>query len=319
MAPEWEDPAGVPIDAFLFGGRRSTVVPLVHEALSWEHGVFLGSVMSSETTAAAAGDVGKLRRDPMAMLPFCGYDMAAYFAHWLEMGEREGADFPRIFYVNWFRKDEDGKFLWPGFGENSRVLAWVFRRCDDEADAVETPIGLVPAAGGLDTEGLDMSADDLASLLEVDPEDWKAELPLIHEHFATFGDRLPAAAARAAGRARAAARQRARRSGASSRLARGARELAGRRPTPASACPSCPEQAAVELPAAARGAGPVAPAEPDQPAHAVARRLRDHPAERRVSRAACSAGVVRSRGCRRRWPSRARRSRPACARRRGGA
>ena len=191
MAPEWEDPAGVPIDAFLFGGRRSTVVPLVHEALSWEHGVFLGSVMSSETTAAAAGDVGKLRRDPMAMLPFCGYDMAAYFAHWLEMGEREGADFPRIFYVNWFRKDEDGKFLWPGFGENSRVLAWVFRRCDDEADAVETPIGLVPASGGLDTEGLDMSADDLASLLEVDPEDWKAELPLIHEHFATFGDRLP--------------------------------------------------------------------------------------------------------------------------------
>ena len=169
MAPEWEDPAGVPIDAFLFGGRRSTVVPLVHEAFDWEHGVFLGSIMSSETTAAAAGDVGKLRRDPMAMLPFCGYDMAAYFAHWLEMGEREGASFPRVFYVNWFRKDEDGQFLWPGFGENSRVLAWIFRRCDDEAEAVETPIGRVPAAGAIDTEGLDMSAEDLASLLEVDP------------------------------------------------------------------------------------------------------------------------------------------------------
>jgi phosphoenolpyruvate carboxykinase (GTP) len=191
MAPEWEDPAGVPIDAFLFGGRRSTVVPLVHEALSWEHGVFLGSIMSSETTAAAAGDVGKLRRDPMAMLPFCGYDMAAYFAHWLEMGATEGADLPRVFYVNWFRKDDSGSFLWPGFGENSRVLAWVFRRCDDEADAVETPIGLVPAEGSLDTEGLGMTADELAALLEVDPDEWRAELPLIHEHFATFGDRLP--------------------------------------------------------------------------------------------------------------------------------
>ncbi|MBN1529714.1 MAG: phosphoenolpyruvate carboxykinase (GTP) [Thermoleophilaceae bacterium] len=191
MAPEWEDPAGVPIDAFLFGGRRSTVVPLVHEAVSWEHGVFLGSIMSSETTAAAAGDVGKLRRDPMAMLPFCGYDMAAYFAHWLDMGEREGANLPRIFYVNWFRKDETGRFLWPGFGENSRVLAWVFRRCDDEADAVDTPIGRVPAEGSLDTDGLGMAADELAALLEVDTDEWKAELPLIHEHFATFGDRLP--------------------------------------------------------------------------------------------------------------------------------
>jgi phosphoenolpyruvate carboxykinase (GTP) len=191
MAPEWEDPAGVPIDAFLFGGRRSTVVPLVHEAFSWEHGVFLGSIMSSETTAAAAGDVGKLRRDPMAMLPFCGYDMAAYFAHWLEIGEREGADLPRVFYVNWFRKDDEGSFLWPGFGENSRVLAWVFRRCDEEADAVETPIGRVPAEGSLDTEGLAMEAGELSALLEVDPEEWKAELPLIQQHFDTFGDRLP--------------------------------------------------------------------------------------------------------------------------------
>ena len=193
MAPEWEDPAGVPIDAFLFGGRRSTVVPLVHEAFDWEHGVFLGSIMSSETTAAAAGDVGKLRRDPMAMLPFCGYDMAAYFDHWLGMEDREGAQLPPVFYVNWFRKDESGQFLWPGFGENSRVLAWIFRRCDEEADAVETPIGRIPAAAALDAEGLDVSASDLRSLLEVDPEEWKAELPLIREHFATFGERLPQA------------------------------------------------------------------------------------------------------------------------------
>jgi phosphoenolpyruvate carboxykinase (GTP) len=193
MAAEWEDPAGVPIDAFLFGGRRSSVVPLVHEAFDWEHGVFLGSIMSSETTAAAAGDVGMLRRDPMAMLPFCGYDMAAYFRHWIEVGGRPGADLPRVFYVNWFRKDDSGRFLWPGFGENSRVLAWVFRRCDEEAGAVDTPIGRVPAPGGLDTNGLDVPQEDLDSLLRVDPGDWRAELPLIRQHFATFGDRLPQA------------------------------------------------------------------------------------------------------------------------------
>jgi phosphoenolpyruvate carboxykinase (GTP) len=193
MAPEWEDPAGVPIDAFLFGGRRSTVVPLVHEARDWAHGVFLGSIMSSETTAAAAGAVGKLRRDPMAMLPFCGYDMAAYFAHWLEMGARPGANLPRIFYVNWFRKDASGHFLWPGFGENSRVLAWIFRRCDEGAGAVDTPIGRVPSPEALETEGLDVSQADLESLLTVDPAEWRAELPSIHEHFATFGDRLPEA------------------------------------------------------------------------------------------------------------------------------
>ena len=147
IAPEWEDPAGVPIDAFLFGGRRATTVPLVHEAFDWEHGVFLGATMSSEKTAAAAGNVGELRFDPMAMLPFCGYNMADYLAHWIKAGEREGAQLPRIFYVNWFRKDADGKFLWPGFGENSRVLEWVFRRCDGSAEAVETAIGLLPGRG----------------------------------------------------------------------------------------------------------------------------------------------------------------------------
>ncbi len=191
IAPEWEDPAGVPIDAFLFGGRRSTVVPLVRESFDWEHGVFLGSIMSSETTAAAAGEVGKLRHDPFAMLPFCGYHMGDYFGHWLSMAEREGAKLPRIFYVNWFRKDADGKFLWPGYGENSRVLEWIFRRCAGTADAEETPIGLVPAAGALNTEGLDVSGEDVAELLRVDPEEWKVELPAIHQHFARFGDHLP--------------------------------------------------------------------------------------------------------------------------------
>jgi phosphoenolpyruvate carboxykinase (GTP) len=191
IAPNWEDPAGVPIDAFLFGGRRSTVVPLVTEAFDWEHGVFLGAQMSSETTAAAAGAVGKLRFDPFAMLPFCGYHMAEYFAHWLEMGRREGARLPRIFHVNWFRKGEDGAFLWPGFGDNSRVLAWIFRRCEETAEARETPVGLVPAEGALDTSGLDISAEAVAKLLKVDPEEWKAQLPQVREHLAKFGDRLP--------------------------------------------------------------------------------------------------------------------------------
>jgi phosphoenolpyruvate carboxykinase (GTP) len=191
MAPEWQDPEGVPIDAMLFGGRRSGVVPLVHEAFDWEHGVFLGSIMSSETTAAAAGAVGKLRFDPMAMLPFCGYHMGAYLEHWLEIGGRSGAKLPRIFYVNWFRKDEDGAFLWPGFGENSRVLAWIFRRCEGNADAEETPIGNVPAPGALETGGLEIAQDALAELLRVDPEEWRAQLPQFHEHYAQFGDRLP--------------------------------------------------------------------------------------------------------------------------------
>jgi phosphoenolpyruvate carboxykinase (GTP) len=191
IGDEWEDPAGVPIDAMLFGGRRATVVPLVTEAFDWEHGVFLGSTMSSEKTAAAAGTVGELRFDPFAMLPFCGYHMADYFRHWLSVGERSGAKLPKLFYVNWFRKGDDGKFLWPGFGENSRVLEWIFRRCDDAAEAVDTPIGRVPAPGALDTEGLSISSEDVEELLHVDPEQWKAQLPQMREHFARFGDRLP--------------------------------------------------------------------------------------------------------------------------------
>ena len=193
IAPEWEDPAGVPIDAFLFGGRRATVVPLVHEAFDWEHGVFLGSIMGSEKTAAAAGTVGELRFDPMAMLPFCGYNMGDYFSHWLKVGERPGVKLPKIFMVNWFRKDDDGKFLWPGFGENSRVLAWIFRRCDDEAEAVETPIGHVPAAGAIETDGLDVSAEQMTELLRVDAGEWQRQLPQVREHFENFGGKLPEA------------------------------------------------------------------------------------------------------------------------------
>jgi phosphoenolpyruvate carboxykinase (GTP) len=192
IAAEWEDPAGVPIDAFLFGGRRATNVPLVREAFDWEHGVFLGATMSSEQTAAAFGTVGQLRFDPFAMLPFCGYNMADYFANWLAVGERGDAEkLPRIFYVNWFRKDADGGFLWPGFGENSRVLEWVFRRCDGDAEATETPIGLVPAPGALNTEGLDVSEEALGELTTVDSEQLRQELPQVEEHLAQFGDRLP--------------------------------------------------------------------------------------------------------------------------------
>jgi len=192
IAPEWEDPAGVPIDAFMFGGRRATAVPLVAEAFDWQHGVFLGATMSVETTAAAAGAVGELRFDPFAMLPFCGYNMADYFKNWLRIGKRGDADkLPRIFYVNWFRKDEDGGFLWPGFGDNSRVLKWIFQRCDGDAEARETPIGLVPAADAIDTEGLEISADAMDELLTVDPEPVRAQLPQVEEHLARFGDSLP--------------------------------------------------------------------------------------------------------------------------------
>jgi phosphoenolpyruvate carboxykinase (GTP) len=194
IAPEWQDPGGVPIDAVLFGGRRSSVVPLVCEARDWEHGVFLGSTMSSETTAASAGRVGRLRWDPMAMLPFCGYHMADYFRHWLQIGRRDGAKLPRIFYVNWFRKSEDGKFLWPGYGENSRVLAWIFHRCQGRADAVDTTIGLLPPVGegGINTDGLDISDEAMRHLLDVDIKGWKEQLPQMHEHYAEFGEKLPA-------------------------------------------------------------------------------------------------------------------------------
>ena len=187
IADEWEDPKGVPIDAFLFGGRRSSGAPLVREAFDWEHGVFLGATMASEKTAAAAGTVGELRFDPFAMLPFCGYSMADYFAHWLKIGERDGAELPRMFHVNWFRKDEDGKFLWPGFGENSRVLAWVFRRCDGEAEANQTPIGYVPEPEHLELDGLDRDA--VAEALSVDLDEARAELDQTQAHLARFGDR----------------------------------------------------------------------------------------------------------------------------------
>ena len=193
IAPEWQDPAGVPISAILFGGRRRTTVPLVTQAYDWEHGVFLGSIMASETTAAQAGAVGKLRFDPMAMLPFCGYNMADYFAHWLSIGKDTDAEnLPKIFFVNWFRRDEGGRFLWPGYGENSRVLKWVFERVAGTADAVETPIGLLPTDGALDTTGLDIDDADLVELLRIDTAGWKAAVPQIQEHYSQFGAKLPA-------------------------------------------------------------------------------------------------------------------------------
>ena len=192
IAPEWQDPEGVPIDAILFGGRRATNVPLVNEAFSWQHGTFLGSIMSSEKTAAAAGKVGELRRDPMAMLPFCGYHMGDYFAHWIKMGQKGGDKMPKVFYVNWFRKSPEGKFLWPGFGENSRVLKWVCQRCDGKVEATETPIGNLPKAADIDLDGLKgFTAADLAPIITCDTEGWKAEVPSIKEHFAKFGDKLP--------------------------------------------------------------------------------------------------------------------------------
>jgi phosphoenolpyruvate carboxykinase (GTP) len=191
-APEWEDPQGVPISAILFGGRRGSVVPLVTESFDWAHGVFLGSILSSETTAAAAGAVGQLRRDPFAMLPFCGYNMADYFAHWLRIGKStDAANLPRIYYVNWFRRDAEGHFLWPGFGENSRVLAWIVQRTAAQADATTTAIGNVPAPGALEGDGLDVSASDMAELLRVDTDEWREEVPLIRAHYERFGEHLP--------------------------------------------------------------------------------------------------------------------------------
>jgi phosphoenolpyruvate carboxykinase (GTP) len=192
IAPEWEDPKGVPIDAILFGGRRAGIVPLVTEAFNWQHGTFLGATASSETTAATTGKVGQLRRDPMAMLPFCGYHMGDYFAHWLKMGKQSSeSKLPKIFYVNWFRQDESGRFLWPGYGENSRVLKWIFDRCDRKVHAVDAPIGRLPEPADLDTKGLKIAAADVAKLLSVDIEGWTAEVPRIKEHFAKFGNRLP--------------------------------------------------------------------------------------------------------------------------------
>ena len=193
IAAEWEDPAGVPIDAVLFGGRRASVIPLVFESFDWDHGVFLGSIMASETTAAAAGAVGNLRRDPFAMLPFCGYNMADYFGHWLKMGAvADATKLPKIFYVNWFRKGDDGRWLWPGYGENSRVLEWVFERCAGRGEAEETPIGFVPKKSALNVEGLNVTDADLTELLTVNLDEWRTEVGSIREHYATFGANLPA-------------------------------------------------------------------------------------------------------------------------------
>ncbi|MER5647819.1 phosphoenolpyruvate carboxykinase (GTP) [Streptosporangium sp. NPDC002524] len=189
IAPEWQDPEGVPISAILFGGRRASAVPLVTESTSWQHGVFVGANIASEKTAAAEGKVGELRRDPFAMLPFCGYNMGDYFAHWLAVGRRENARLPRIYYVNWFRKDDEGRFVWPGFGENTRVLKWIVDRLNGRAEAVRTPIGLLPAE--LDTEGLDISDEDMRTLLSVDEDIWRQEASLMPAFFETFGDHLP--------------------------------------------------------------------------------------------------------------------------------
>ncbi|MEU9317618.1 phosphoenolpyruvate carboxykinase (GTP) [Streptomyces sp. NPDC048295] len=192
IAPEWEDPKGVPISAILFGGRRASAVPLVTESFTWQHGVFLGANVASEKTAAAEGKVGELRRDPFAMLPFCGYNMGDYMNHWIKVGaDKDQAKLPKIYYVNWFRKNEAGKFVWPGFGENSRVLKWIVERLDGKAEGVESPIGVLPAKGSLDTDGLDLSESDLDFLLSVDKEVWREEAALVPEHLNTFGDHTP--------------------------------------------------------------------------------------------------------------------------------
>ncbi|WP_426040730.1 phosphoenolpyruvate carboxykinase (GTP) [Brevundimonas sp. TWP2-3-4b1] len=192
IAPEWEDPKGVPIDAILFGGRRASAVPLVTEAFDWEHGVFMGSTVASEGTAAAENAIGTLRRDPFAMLPFCGYNMGNYFAHWLALGEKaDPAKLPGVYFVNWFRKDEAGRFVWPGFGENARVLKWIFERLDGKAEALDTAVGRVPTRAALDLEGLSLSDAALATLLDVDVDVWSEEAALIPEFYARFAERLP--------------------------------------------------------------------------------------------------------------------------------
>jgi phosphoenolpyruvate carboxykinase (GTP) len=194
--PKWEDPAGVPIDAILFGGRRPSTVPLVQEAFSWAHGVFIGSVVGSEVTAAAIGlKTGTVRRDPFAMLPFCGYHMGDYFQHWIDMEKKatDASKLPGIFYVNWFRKNESGKWLWPGYGDNIRVLKWIFDRLDGKAEGVKTPIGYLPKVEDIDITGIEKTKDNMDELLLVSPESWKVEIEGIKEHFAKFGDKLPVA------------------------------------------------------------------------------------------------------------------------------
>ena len=192
IAPEWEDPEGVPISAIMFGGRRASNVPLITQARDWEHGVFLGSIMSSEKTAAAAGKIGEVRFDPFAMLPFMGYNVGDYIKHWIEIGKSTDSNkLPKLFWVNWFRKDENGGFLWPGFGENSRVLKWILGRVDGVLEAVETPLGLVPEIDGIDTSGLDIEVSAIQKLLEVNSDSWCEEVPLIEEHLKAIGDRLP--------------------------------------------------------------------------------------------------------------------------------
>jgi len=192
IAPEWDSPAGVPISAILFGGRRASVVPLVNESFNWEHGTFLGTIVSSEMTAAAFGAIGKLRHDPMAMLPFCGYNMADYWNHWLNIGRKYGARLPKIFYVNWFRKNDKGKFMWPGYGENSRVLKWIFERCEGTGAAIETAIGNLPTLDAIDFSGLNLDNNDKANLLRVETDGWLKEIPLIREYYEKFGERMPA-------------------------------------------------------------------------------------------------------------------------------
>lgn len=193
IAPEWEDPAGVPISAILIGGRRPSTIPLVHESFDWKHGVFMGSIMGSEITAATISDnIGQVRRDPFAMLPFCGYHVCDYLQHWLDIGEKADADkLPKLYYVNWFRKDEDGRWLWPGFGENSRVLKWIVERTSGEGKAVETPIGNMPTPDAIDTDGLDVSEADMEELLHVDKDLWLKEVASIREHYAKLGEKLP--------------------------------------------------------------------------------------------------------------------------------
>jgi phosphoenolpyruvate carboxykinase (GTP) len=190
ISPKWEAPEGVPISAFIFGGRRARVAPLVYEAFDWQHGVFVGATMASETTAAATGNVGVVRRDPMAMLPFCGYNMADYFGHWLEMGKRIPHP-PKIFHVNWFRRGTDGKFLWPGYGENVRVLKWILERVEGRGAAEETPVGFVPTRNALTLDGLKISPETIDELLRVNAEDWEDDLADSKEFFDKFGNRLP--------------------------------------------------------------------------------------------------------------------------------